>query len=87
MIRRWKVVEILPSQKRGKISANGSQSPKQTKTRRFLSTRRETPATPVFLNIYDVAADAQWLNSVFANYYAPVRFGGAFHVGLQVGSE
>ncbi|CAE7538874.1 unnamed protein product [Symbiodinium natans] len=54
--------------------------------RRFLSTRR-APATPVFLNVYDVAADAQWLNGLFANFYSPVRFGGAFHVGLQVGSE
>ncbi|CAE7538765.1 unnamed protein product [Symbiodinium natans] len=54
---------------------------------RFSSTRRETPITRVTLNVYDVAADARWVNGMFANHLSPFKLGGAFHVGLQVGNE
>eukprot|EP00441_Pelagodinium_beii_P016505 CAMPEP_0197664688 /NCGR_PEP_ID=MMETSP1338-20131121/58791_1 /TAXON_ID=43686 ORGANISM="Pelagodinium beii, Strain RCC1491" /NCGR_SAMPLE_ID=MMETSP1338 /ASSEMBLY_ACC=CAM_ASM_000754 /LENGTH=281 /DNA_ID=CAMNT_0043243383 /DNA_START=28 /DNA_END=873 /DNA_ORIENTATION=+ len=42
---------------------------------------------PVFLNIYDVSKQesVKVLNTVLANYLAPVKFGGAFHTGIEVG--
>ncbi|CAE7877477.1 unnamed protein product [Symbiodinium sp. KB8] len=45
--------------------------------------------TPVKLNIYDVTTNptVQWINSLFANQYSPVKFGGIFHVGVQIGSR
>ncbi|CAE7556320.1 unnamed protein product [Symbiodinium natans] len=45
--------------------------------------------TPVKLNIYDVTNNptVQWINSLFANQYSPVKFGGIFHVGVQIGSR
>lgn len=41
---------------------------------------------PVYLNIYDVSHkdSVQWLNAVFAHWLAPVKFGGAFHAGVEV---
>ena len=43
----------------------------------------------VFLNIYDVThySGVQWINSLFANQYSPVKFGGIFHVGVQIGTK
>ncbi|CAE7538859.1 unnamed protein product [Symbiodinium natans] len=43
--------------------------------------------TPVFLNVYDVAASVHWINSLFANHYSPLKLGGAFHVAVQIGNE
>jgi len=42
---------------------------------------------PVFLNIYDVSKrdEVKMLNTVLAHWLAPVKFGGAFHVGVEVG--
>lgn len=44
---------------------------------------------PIFLNIYDVThyAGVQWLNALFANQYSPVKFGGIFHIGVQIGQK
>ena len=28
-----------------------------------------------------------WINSIFANYYSPVKFGGIFHVGVEIGGQ
>lgn len=50
--------------------------------------RLQPPSSPaISLNIYDVGQEEgiQWLNAVFANYYSPVKFGGMFHVGVQIG--
>jgi len=40
----------------------------------------------VLLHIYDVSrhASVQWINTVLANKYSPVKFGGLFHVGVEV---
>jgi len=45
------------------------------------------PGMPVHLNIYDVSHkdSVQWLNAVFAHWLAPLKFGGAFHAGVEVG--
>ena len=44
---------------------------------------------PILLNIYDVThyAGVQWLNALFANQYSPVKFGGIFHIGVQIGQK
>eukprot|EP00438_Fugacium_kawagutii_P022001 Skav217029 [mRNA] locus=scaffold1803:367117:393577:- [translate_table: standard] len=44
---------------------------------------------PIFLNIYDVThyAGVQWLNALFANQYSPLKFGGIFHIGVQIGQK
>jgi hypothetical protein len=41
---------------------------------------------PVFLHIYDVSEHTyvQWLNVVFAHRWSPLKFGGFFHVGVEV---
>ena len=46
-------------------------------------------AIEVTLNIYDVGQDQSvtWINSIFANYYSPVKFGGIFHVGVEIGGQ
>ena len=50
-----------------------------------------SPSCPrISLNIYDLGQEEgiqwlQWLNGLFANYYSPVKFGGMFHVGVQIG--
>ncbi|CAE6973196.1 unnamed protein product [Symbiodinium sp. CCMP2456] len=43
---------------------------------------------PVYANVYDVTrSDAVKLfNAVFAHWWVPVKLGGIFHVGVQVGS-
>jgi len=40
----------------------------------------------VFLNIYDVAHDSaiKTFNGVFANSLSPMKFGGVFHVGVEI---
>jgi len=40
----------------------------------------------VMLHIYDVTqqSSVQWLNTVFANEKSPMKFGGIFHVGVEV---
>ncbi|CAJ1406970.1 unnamed protein product [Effrenium voratum] len=45
--------------------------------------------TSVILNVYDVSNSSgiQWINALFANHYSPVKFGGIFHIGVQVGSK
>ncbi|CAE7215877.1 Vha26 [Symbiodinium sp. CCMP2592] len=45
--------------------------------------------TRVILNIYDVtqSTGVQWINTLFAYEHAPVKLGGLFHVGVQVGDE
>eukprot|EP00439_Symbiodinium_sp_Y106_P029465 s7143_g3.t1 len=45
--------------------------------------------TAVILNIYHVtqSTGVQWLNTLFAYEHAPVKLGGLFHVGVQVGDE
>eukprot|EP00931_Biecheleriopsis_adriatica_P107080 TRINITY_DN81416_c0_g1_i1.p1 TRINITY_DN81416_c0_g1~~TRINITY_DN81416_c0_g1_i1.p1 ORF type:complete len:611 (-),score=127.74 TRINITY_DN81416_c0_g1_i1:11-1822(-) len=45
------------------------------------------PPVPVLLHIYDVtnSPSVQWINAVFANPYSPFKFGGLFHIGVQVG--
>jgi len=42
---------------------------------------------PVFLNIYDVSNQegVKVMNSVLAHWLSPVKFGGAFHTGVEVG--
>ena len=44
---------------------------------------------PIFLNIYDVThySGVQWLNALFANQYSPFKFGGIFHIGVQIGQK
>ena len=44
---------------------------------------------PIFLNIYDVThySGIQWLNALFANQYSPIKFGGIFHIGVQIGQK
>lgn len=44
---------------------------------------------PIFLNIYDVThySGVQWLNALFANQYSPIKFGGIFHIGVQIGHK
>lgn len=41
---------------------------------------------PVQLHVYDVSrhSSVQWINTVLANRYSPVKFGGFFHVGVEV---
>lgn len=43
----------------------------------------------IFLNVYDVThySGVQWLNALFANQYSPIKFGGIFHVGVQIGHK
>jgi len=40
----------------------------------------------VYLNIYDASqhSSVRWLNGVFAHQLSPVKFGGAFHAGVEV---
>lgn len=40
----------------------------------------------ILLHVYDVShhPSVQWLNSVFANPYSPIKFGGIFHVGVEI---
>ncbi|CAE7213554.1 unnamed protein product [Symbiodinium natans] len=42
---------------------------------------------PVYLNVYNVSnyESVKVLNAVFAHLWAPVKFGGVFHVGVQIG--
>jgi len=42
--------------------------------------------SPVFLHVYDVSkhTGVQWLNAVFAHRSSPLKFGGIFHVGVEV---
>ncbi|CAE7749512.1 unnamed protein product [Symbiodinium sp. CCMP2456] len=42
----------------------------------------------VYANVYDVTRsnDVKLFKAVFAHCWAPVKFGGIFHVGVQVGS-
>lgn len=43
----------------------------------------------MILNIYDVSREEgiQWFNALFANQYSPVKAGGIFHIGVQMGQE
>jgi len=47
---------------------------------------RPQHSTPVLLHIYDVSKhpSVQWINKIFANQHSPVKFGGLFHVGVEV---
>jgi len=40
----------------------------------------------VFLHIYDVTQESsvQWLNALFAHKLSPMKFGGVFHVGVEI---
>eukprot|EP00930_Biecheleria_cincta_P004411 TRINITY_DN105326_c0_g1_i1.p1 TRINITY_DN105326_c0_g1~~TRINITY_DN105326_c0_g1_i1.p1 ORF type:complete len:655 (-),score=97.63 TRINITY_DN105326_c0_g1_i1:34-1998(-) len=40
----------------------------------------------VHLHVYDVShhPSVQWLNSVFASPYSPIKLGGIFHVGVEI---
>ena len=60
--------------------------PKSDVEETFESQESSDP-TPVFLNVYDVThyAGVQWVNALFANQFSPVKFGGIFHVGVQIG--
>lgn len=48
-----------------------------------------TMTSEVLLHIYDVSNQAcvQWLNSVLANRLSPIKFGGIFHVGVQINGK
>jgi len=50
------------------------------------SISRSLDGIEVFVNIYDVTHDSkiQTINSFFANSMAPVKFGGLFHVGIEI---
>jgi hypothetical protein len=41
---------------------------------------------PVFIHVYDVSTEdsIHKLNKVLAHRYSPIKFGGAFHVGVEV---
>eukprot|EP00439_Symbiodinium_sp_Y106_P038911 s1458_g4.t1 len=43
----------------------------------------------ITLNVYDVSQweFVQWFNALFAYQNAPIKLGGFFHVGVQVGDE
>eukprot|EP00930_Biecheleria_cincta_P095649 TRINITY_DN87596_c0_g1_i1.p1 TRINITY_DN87596_c0_g1~~TRINITY_DN87596_c0_g1_i1.p1 ORF type:complete len:713 (-),score=133.20 TRINITY_DN87596_c0_g1_i1:1030-3168(-) len=43
----------------------------------------------VRLNVYDVSQhpSVQWLNSIFANPYSPIKFGGVFHLGVEIDNK
>jgi hypothetical protein len=42
--------------------------------------------SPVLLHVYDVSEHAyvQWVNVMFAHRWSPLKFGGFFHVGVEV---
>eukprot|EP00450_Noctiluca_scintillans_P002750 CAMPEP_0194493166 /NCGR_PEP_ID=MMETSP0253-20130528/11469_1 /TAXON_ID=2966 /ORGANISM="Noctiluca scintillans" /LENGTH=396 /DNA_ID=CAMNT_0039334121 /DNA_START=1 /DNA_END=1191 /DNA_ORIENTATION=- len=42
--------------------------------------------TTVYLHIYDVSKDhsIHWMNALFAHALSPLKFGGAFHAGVEV---
>ena len=55
---------------------------------------QETPETrddgiQVTLHVYDVGQGdgVQWLNALFANFYSPLKLGGMFHIGVQIGQQ
>lgn len=70
----------------------GPASPRSYPLTRSPTTHRKSIASmseacsPVLLHVYDVSqhSSIQWLNSVFANECSPVKFGGMFHVGVEV---
>ena len=43
----------------------------------------------VRLNVYDVGHDSnlQILNAIFANSWSPMKIGGAFHLGVEIGNK
>ncbi|CAE7215968.1 Vha26 [Symbiodinium sp. CCMP2592] len=49
----------------------------------------EACGVDIVLNIYDVSnlEPVRWFNTLFAYEHAPVKLGGFFHVGVQVGDE
>lgn len=49
--------------------------------------RKKDRSHSVFLNIYHVDEYAYWINGIFANHYSPLKFGGIFHVAVQIGNE
>ena len=65
-------------------------SPQQSPRNEDVSPQKSAPHdVPIFLNIYDVThyAGVQWLNCLFANQYSPVKLGGIFHIGVQIGQK
>lgn len=63
--------------------------PKATDVEETFESQESSDLTPVFLNVYDVThyAGVQWVNALFANQFSPVKFGGIFHVGVQIGMK
>jgi hypothetical protein len=49
-------------------------------------TVRDDKGSPVLLHIYDVSHDEkiQTLNSVLSHRFSPLKFGGIFHIGIEV---
>jgi len=72
--------------------ANSSCAGRETAASASASSSSSTPTSqerepiPVVLHVYDVSQNpgVKWLNSVLAHPYAPLKFGGVFHVGVEI---